>query len=166
MTASYGSRQSLSIGHGRVHRGECGKRILSRSPRPMQQPPHTKFISGRRAAGATAAGLLLALNGCGGPEPTHTDHKGPAHAGAVIRVSCPDKELAAVLTPLAKTWAGRAGATVEVATDPMAPGDAADVGVIPAADLGAWADRGELVPVPSAVKANPAYDDSDVIRAS
>jgi len=138
----------------------------------MQQPPHTKFISGRRAAGATAAalaataaGLLLALNGCGGPEPTHTDHKGPAHAGAAIRVSCPDKELAAVLTPLAKTWAGRAGATVEVATDPMAPGDAADVGVIPAADLGAWADRGELVPVPSAVKANPAYDDSDVIRA-
>jgi multiple sugar transport system substrate-binding protein len=42
---------------------------------------------------------------------------------------------------------------VTVKAEAMAPGDDADVGVLPFAELGAWADRGDLAPVPVGLRA-------------
>jgi ABC-type glycerol-3-phosphate transport system substrate-binding protein len=74
-----------------------------------------------------------------------------------LKVSCPDPAFAAVLEPLARVWGTRTGATVEVVAAPMNPSDTADAGVIPAPELGAWADRGELVPVPAALRLAEPY---------
>lgn len=130
----------------------------------MQQVPGTKLtprpISPTRRVCGTGttvgtliafAALALGLPGCGGtPEPP------PVHrltfAGTRLTFSCPDPRLRDILGPMARAWAARTGATVEVAAGPMAPGDAAEVGVLPFAELGTWADRGELVPVPAALR--------------
>lgn len=53
---------------------------------------------------------------------------------------------------MARSWATRTGAVVELGEEPMSPGDAADVGVLRFADLGGWADRGDLAPVPARLK--------------
>jgi hypothetical protein len=140
----------------------------------MQQPQRAKLIPGRRArllalitvALSTLAGaILLSAGGCG-PSTTGVPIKeAKPYAGAALRVSCPRPEFAAVLTPLAKAWASRNDANVDVVPDPMAPGDAADIGVIPIAELGTWADRGELAPIPPALRAaGNAYQRQDVIE--
>ena len=122
-------------------------------------PHFSRRRPGPRAVTAVAVAALAAgAAGCGGaPEETRRPAAADApFAGIALAVRCPDPRLAGVLAPLAKTWAARTGAAVEVTAGPMAPGDPADVGVVPFADLGAWADRGELVPVPAAVK-DPAH---------
>lgn len=138
----------------------------------MQQPRSAKFLARRRGpffalltAGVTAVTLAW-VGGCG-PSDTGTQPKDARpFRDAALRVSCPDAEFARVIAPLARAWASRHGAKVEVVTDPMAAGDAADVGVLPLAELGAWADRGELVPVPTALRAaGNAYQRQDVIDA-
>lgn len=103
---------------------------------------------GRRAAIL----LLLATTvtpGCGPAEPA-AGPAGKPRAGVTLRVSCPGARLAGVLRPMARSWAARTGANVELVEGPLS--DPSDVGIIPAADLGAWADRGDLAPVPSAFK--------------
>jgi ABC-type glycerol-3-phosphate transport system substrate-binding protein len=138
----------------------------------MQQPRTAKLIFARRThlyaltiiATSTAAGALLSAGGCGPSNTGVPVVKAKPFAGAKLRVSCPRREFAAVIAPLARAWAGRNDAAVEVVTEPMAPGDAADVGVIPAAELGTWADRGELAPVPTTLRAaSNAYQRQDVI---
>src|SRR5437764_12607852 len=123
----------------------------------MQQPHPGKFLSGRRThlvvlttVGLCAAAVAALFLGCGPSNTGLPGKEAKPFAGAALRVSCPDREFAAAIAPLARAWAGRTGAGVEVVPDPMAPGDAADIGVIPLPDLGAWAERGELVPVPIA----------------
>ena len=100
--------------------------------------------------------LLVATTlapGCAPETPAPADGPAPKPlAGAALRVSCPDARLAAHLRPMTRSWAARTGATVELVEVPMSPGDATDVAVLPAADLGGWADRGDLAPVPSALK--------------
>lgn len=71
-------------------------------------------------------------------------------AGTALRVSCPDARLAAVIRPVARSWAARTGASVDV--DEKAPLRDSDVGVIRFADFGAWADRGDLAPIPPEIK--------------
>src|SRR5688572_12384418 len=104
----------------------------------------------RRAAILLLAGTTL-LPGCNPGEPAAAPG-GKPRAGVTLTVSCPDARLAGILRPMARSWAARTGAAVELVEAPMAPGDAADVAVIPAPDLGAWADRGDLAPVPPALK--------------
>ncbi|HEX4607681.1 MAG TPA: extracellular solute-binding protein, partial [Urbifossiella sp.] len=53
---------------------------------------------------------------------------------------------------MVRSWAARTGATVELVDSPMSPGDATDVAILPSAELSGWADRGDLVPVPTAFK--------------
>lgn len=137
----------------------------------MQQPRPVKFLPSRRVRilalfiiSATAAAAVLWTGGCGPSNTGAPPKDARPFAGTKLRVSCPDEKFAAAITPLAKAWASRAEAAVEVVTDPMAPGDAADVGVIPVADLGAWADRGELAPVPTGLRAaGNAYQRQDVL---
>src|SRR4051812_32850939 len=112
--------------------------------------------SEKSGRGARRAAILLlvgtcTLPGCSPPEPDAGPVSKP-RAGVTLTVSCPDARLAGVLRPMARSWAARTGASVEVVERPMAPGDATDVAVVPAPDLGAWADRGDLAPVPAALK--------------
>jgi ABC-type glycerol-3-phosphate transport system substrate-binding protein len=140
----------------------------------MQQPHPAKLISVRRThllalitvgVFATAAAILSA-GGCGPSNTGVPGKEAKPFAGAALKVSCPQTEFAAVITPLTKAWAGRNEAKVEVASEPMASGDTADIGVIPVADLGTWADRGELVPTPTTLRAaGNAYQRQDVIDA-
>lgn len=51
-----------------------------------------------------------------------------------------------------QSWATRTGARVTLRTDPTMP-EEADVAVIASAELGSWAERGELTPVPVALRA-------------
>jgi ABC-type glycerol-3-phosphate transport system substrate-binding protein len=103
-------------------------------------------------AAAVFLAALVTLVGCGpGATPQPVEKVLPL-AGVTLQVYCPDRGLADVLAPLARIWAARTGATVGVTTAPMAPGDAADVGVIAARELGEWADRGELVAVPAGLR--------------
>lgn len=104
------------------------------------------------AVPVAAAGLLF---GCGGPaDDARPKAADKPFAGAALTVGCPDARLAAVLGPMARAWAARTGATVEVL--PPAAADRAAVGVVPFADLGGPAARGELLPVPAALK-EPAH---------
>ncbi|MBX9584170.1 MAG: extracellular solute-binding protein [Gemmataceae bacterium] len=100
-----------------------------------------------------AAGLVLA-GGCNpADDPASAPPPGP-FAGAVVRFSCPDPRLAELLTPLARVWAARTGAALEVVAGAAAgtlPAGA-DVGVVPFAAVGGLADRGELRPIPPALK--------------
>ncbi len=100
----------------------------------------------------TAALLLTVTVGCDGP-PLPGKPPATPNAGVVLTLACPDPALAPLLGRAAASWAAPTGATVRVAAGPMAPGDDADVGVLRPAELGAWADRGELLPVPAAVRA-------------
>jgi ABC-type glycerol-3-phosphate transport system substrate-binding protein len=104
----------------------------------------------RRAAILLLVGATF-LPGCNPTEPAAAPAAKP-RAGVTLRVSCPDARLADVLRPMARSWAARTGASVELVEAPMAPGDATDVAVLFAPDLGAWADRGDLAPVPAALK--------------
>jgi ABC-type glycerol-3-phosphate transport system substrate-binding protein len=105
------------------------------------------------AAGLLAAGLSALLTGCwdasGNSPPAEADRP---LAGTTLTLSCPDARLASLLAPLANVWAARTGAAVTVTTAAMAPGDAVEVGVLPFAELGTWAERGALLPVPAALK--------------
>ncbi|MDB5306246.1 MAG: Bacterial extracellular solute-binding protein [Gemmataceae bacterium] len=116
----------------------------------------SRWSSGRGTVAGTVllATLSAGLAGCGGT--TEGNHQqgqtDRPRAGTTLTVSCPDARLSAILFPMAKVWAARTGAKVEVTTDRMAPGDAVDVGVVEFADLGTWADRDELLPVPAALR--------------
>ena len=130
----------------------------------MQQPyrtkPQNRFTSPRHAvwlagavAATTAVAALLAASGCGGgPQPgTVHDDKNKPFAGATLTLSCPDAAFTAVVEPLAKAWAARNGAAVSLSAGPLDEA-AADAGIIPAAELGTWAERGDLLPVPAALR--------------
>ena len=92
------------------------------------------------------------LIGCSGNEALPSGGPKEPIAAPTLTMSCPDAALANVLGPLARVWAVRVGGKVEVTTAPMAPDDQADIGVVRFADLGMWADRTDLVPVPANLK--------------
>jgi multiple sugar transport system substrate-binding protein len=109
------------------------------------------------------AGVLLAaavLAGC--PASQTAGIPGKPFAGARISIASPP-EFAPVLTRLAPGWSNRTGGTIVI----VKPGETADVAVVPAADVGAWADR--AAPLPASFQAEdqaakwtrilPAYRD-------
>jgi multiple sugar transport system substrate-binding protein len=125
-------------------------------PEPGERPPGRSRRAWLAGITALAAAALAPLAGCA-PDAPPPPEKGPPLAGVTLRVSCPDPAFAAALEPLARVWAARTGAAVELVATAMDPSDAADIGVIPAAELGAWADRGDLVPVPAGLRQAEAY---------
>lgn len=117
-----------------------------------------------RGAGALSCFLLLACLGCEGPPvPTVVSSGEKPHANVTLRIACADEKLAASLAPLAKVWAGRTGATVEVVPGPMTPNDACDLGILSPFDLGAWAERGDLAAVPLTVLDGKNYQWNEVL---
>ncbi|HEY3789103.1 MAG TPA: extracellular solute-binding protein [Urbifossiella sp.] len=53
---------------------------------------------------------------------------------------------------MARIWAHQTGAKVEISADRMTPDDQTDIGIVPYAELGGWANRGELVAIPASLK--------------
>jgi ABC-type glycerol-3-phosphate transport system substrate-binding protein len=62
--------------------------------------------------------------------------------------------MADAITPMIKAWAIRTGAEISLRRDPMTPTDDSDIGVIPSAHLGEWAEPGLLLPVPTKLRAH------------
>lgn len=105
-----------------------------------------------RRAVAIAVGLLAAvLTGCPPGERTMPPaaRADKPFAGVTFTLACGDPAVAREVGRRAAGWAARVGATV---TTVPAAADA-DVLVIPPAELGAWAAKGDAVPVPKSLAA-------------
>ncbi len=100
-----------------------------------------------------AFGLLLATTGCGGDSIRPASATAKPFTSVSLTLRCPDTTFATAITPALKSWATRTGATVTIAPGPMMPGDDSDIGIIPSCEFGAWADRGDLAPVPTVLRA-------------
>lgn len=70
--------------------------------------------------------------------------------------------MAKALGPVVRSWEARTGAKVTLSPAPMTAEDATDIGVLPATELGAWADAGRLAPVPPALRTDPAFQWRDL----
>ncbi|MBX9624047.1 MAG: hypothetical protein K2X82_09580, partial [Gemmataceae bacterium] len=103
-----------------------------------------------RAGGLAVLLVAVVAGGCNPAGEAAPPAPPPPFAGATVRLGVADPRLAELLTPSARIWASRTGAAVEVSGGPVSPG--VDVGVIPAGDLGALAERDELLPVPAAIR--------------
>ena len=118
---------------------------------PMNYSFRGRFVRHAIVKTLLLVAVSLVATGCRpdteGPQPATT---GQPETSLVV--SCPDERLGTLLAPMARVWAARTGAKLDFHTKPMAPGDAADVGIVPFAELGTWADRGELVPVPTGLR--------------
>jgi multiple sugar transport system substrate-binding protein len=103
-----------------------------------------------RFVGSSAlTGIVLLLGaGCGADQSIPTNSKGAIFQDVALTVRCGDPAFVAALTPAAQSWATRTGARVEMQATSMTPGDEADIGILSIPEFGAWANRGELAPVP------------------
>lgn len=107
----------------------------------------SRNLGNRRQLQLTAMPFLLFAVGCFGTaaQPGPASNTKPL-AGTTLKVSCPDDRLRALIEPMVRVWAHGNGATASVTADPM--NGTTDVAILPTAELGARADRGELAPVP------------------
>jgi ABC-type glycerol-3-phosphate transport system substrate-binding protein len=95
---------------------------------------------------------LLAGGGCSGEIELPTPATERRWEGVELILRCPDASWRTALEPLVQSWAFRMGATVHWRDEAMRPGDDTDIAVLPAAELGSWADQGELSRVPVAFR--------------
>jgi multiple sugar transport system substrate-binding protein len=131
----------------------------------MQQAPrsnprdhfHLPRRPARRWPGVVGLVCLLAVSGCGGDSTKSTDPAPKTFGGVLITLRCADPAFAEAVTPAAHSWAGRNSAQVKVLAEPMTPGDDTDVAILPVPELGGWAARGELAPVPSSLQNAPTH---------
>ena len=91
--------------------------------------------------------------GCTGgrPEPPPP----PPHAGALVRVVCPNPFTRRLIAAASRGWQSRQQARVEVVDGEQA---AADVWVLPAAELLRDAAAGRLEPLPDSLTADPSFN--------
>jgi ABC-type glycerol-3-phosphate transport system substrate-binding protein len=97
--------------------------------------------------------LILSAAGCGGDSNPEATPSAKPFTEVSLSLHCSDSAFAKAITPAVNSWATRTGAKVTVRTEKMIPNDDADVAIISAGELGAWAERGELVPVPATFRA-------------
>ncbi len=97
--------------------------------------------------------FILSAFGCENDSRSNTGPAAKSFSNVSLKLSCPDSEFATAIRPAVKSWAFRTGADVVIDGGAMTPGDSFDLGVIPAPELGAWADRNELVTVPNSLRA-------------
>jgi ABC-type glycerol-3-phosphate transport system substrate-binding protein len=117
--------------------------------------PHNRHKLIGTTAGLVLVGAALALLvGCGDAPPTDSTQPKKPFGGQKLTLRCPDAAMADALTPMVKAWATRTGAEISVAREPMTATDDSDIGVIPSAHLGAWAEPGLLLPVPTKLRAH------------
>ena len=102
--------------------------------------------------------LTLLLAGCQ-PTPTHLDLPASPHQGIELTICCPTRATADRMHRYAQPWRMRQGVTLAIREcDPSNPNDdrdskastAADIWIIPPADLPSWAAMGRLAPMPAA----------------
>ena len=111
-----------------------------------------------------AALLLAGAVGCSGAPSQSASVTPRPLEGTSLKFSCSDDRLRALLEPMIRVWSHRTGAQVEVAKDRMSATDAFDFGVIPFAELGSLANRGDLAPIPAALREpGHAYQWSSVL---
>lgn len=121
-------------------------------------PPKTRCLAifhnfGRRSSlGLLSAAWLTLLSGCSG-----TDEQVPLRperpwVGIELVLRCPDQRWATTVQPMLRSWAYRTGAVVHLRVEKMQPGDDSDLALLPVAELGWWAHRGELALVPAALR--------------
>lgn len=108
----------------------------------------------RRACGELALGFALLLvagcsNSAAGPDPAAPPKP---LAGTSLVLSCPDESLRTVFEPWVRVWAHESGARVTLSAEAMKSGDAVDVAILPAAELGAWVERGALTVLPNSLR--------------
>jgi ABC-type glycerol-3-phosphate transport system substrate-binding protein len=96
-------------------------------------------------------GLMLAV-GCSGAAGQSGEAPPKPRQGTTLKLACADERLRGLITPLAQVWANQTGAKVTVSASPMQSTDDTDLAIIPFAELGLWADRGDLTPVPAAIR--------------
>ena len=92
---------------------------------------------------------LAALGGCGGDPPATSIAPPKPHDGVKLTLSCPDAAFADAIEPMVRSWEVRTGAKVTLTRESMTPADATDLGVIPAGQLGFWAEPGHLATLPA-----------------
>jgi ABC-type glycerol-3-phosphate transport system substrate-binding protein len=115
--------------------------------------PSIRQQIGRSVLAAILPAVVLILApGCGGTNNSQGGPTGNPFDGVTLTLSCPDPAFAAAITPLANTWSARTGAKVTVSGTPMTPDGGADIGVIAPTELGTWADRDGLQPVPTTLQ--------------
>jgi multiple sugar transport system substrate-binding protein len=91
-------------------------------------------------------GTIL-ISGCG-DDSRYSSQPSNAFTGVSLKLHCPDKGFAEVISPTARSWADRTGAKIAIKIEPMSLGDDADIGIIDASELGIWAVRDALTQVP------------------
>ena len=115
----------------------------------------TFSVSGRRhtiiivVASAIIAPIMIF--GCAEDSNYKTSTAKP-FAGISLNLRIPDPVFREILTPAARSWAERTGASLNIVNEPMRPKDDSDLGVIEVSELGAWAERGELIAVPAELR--------------
>lgn len=73
--------------------------------------------------------------------------------------------MADAITPMVRAWEARTGATVTIRREPMTDTDSTDVAIIPAGELGVWADPGQLAAVPAKLRGDPAFQWNGLLPA-
>src|SRR5215216_2689875 len=90
--------------------------------------PHNRFSSSCLATvGAAPIFVLLAVIGCNAPPVSEAPQR--PFEGQKLTLSCPEPAMADAITPMARAWEARTGASVAVRREPMTADDATDVGV-------------------------------------
>jgi len=102
-------------------------------------------------------GLLLILtavliSGCDDSSRSGPSVNSKPLEGTRLTFSCSNSRLRSLLEPMVQVWALRTGAIVELRSEPMQPDDGGDGGVVGFEELGGWAARGDLLPLPAAFK--------------
>ncbi len=92
---------------------------------------------------------MFCFTGCS-PDITPETDEPRTFEGVTLNLQCADRPLADALQGITRAWSARTGATVTINSTEQ---DSADVLVLPAAEVGAFAERGELQLVPTAIRA-------------
>lgn len=129
----------------------------------MQQIYPARLLKFVRVGLAPLLMGIVAGLGCR-ERPTTIDPPPPRpYAGVTLTVAAADPADRDLVRNLARSWAVRTGAEVRVSDAPF--DGTADVGVIPPADLGKWAEAGRLAEVPAERKSPAdAYRWDDLLR--
>jgi hypothetical protein len=93
---------------------------------------------------------LVCFTGCGDTSLPSSDARPLSNITLTLR--CADGAFIEAIRPAASSWANRTGAVLQIKTESMRPGDDTDIGILPSPQFGAWADRGDLVPVPATLR--------------
>jgi ABC-type glycerol-3-phosphate transport system substrate-binding protein len=133
--------------------------ILDRMVLSMQQiygPGRAIFLRRWLAPAALLFAAFALGAGCI-ERPTTIDLVPPRpHEGVTLRLATADSADRRFLSQLTRGWAVRSGAEVRIVEEPW--DGSADVGLIPVADLGHWAESGKLAAAPADLRlANNSY---------